>query len=222
MKYLLSSAAFIFGIVLVAMAQTTRETQEGLTPEAVVERLIEGNERFVQGQSLARDSESAREASAEGQYPKAFVLSCIDSRAPVEKIFDQGIGDLFVGRVAGNVVNEDQLGSMEFATQVAGTKVIFVLGHTQCGAIKGAQAEVEMGNLTQLVEKVQPAIEAVGRGEGEDSLLEQVTRKHILLTIEAIRENSEILAGLEEDGSLLIVGGLYDLASGEVSLLSNQ
>lgn len=202
----------------------TREQQAALTPEAVLAELMAGNRRFVANDLTQRNhSQQVREAYA-GQFPKAVILSCLDSRIPVEDVFDRGIGDIFVARVAGNFVNEDILGSMEFACHVAGAKLIMVIGHTHCGAVKAAIDDVQLGNITPMLAKIRPAIEQGRPFDGRKAsdnpaYVAHVCRENVRLAVEAIRERSEILRGMEADGSILVVGAYYDLSSGTVSLV---
>jgi carbonic anhydrase len=163
--------------------------------------------------------------AAKGQHPKAFILSCVDSRVPVEQVFDQGIGDLFVGRVAGNIESVEQLGSIEFATKVAGAKLVMVLGHEACGAVKGACDHVELGNLTALLDEIKPAVAAVP-GYSEDTrssknteFVEAVIAKNVELTVADLRKRSPVLADLEKEGKIILVGALYSLKDGKVTLL---
>jgi len=203
----------------------TQERQQELTPGAVLAELMEGNARFVAGKPTHPNITARIAASAEGQYPKAVILSCLDSRVPVELVFDRGIGDLFVGRVAGNIENVDLLGSMEFATKLAGAKLVMVLGHTECGAIKGACDGAELGNLTALLAKIRPAVDAVEgfskkeRTSANAKFVTKVTEQNVRQTVSDIRKDSPVLAGLEESGELKIVGAIYDLETGTVSLL---
>jgi carbonic anhydrase len=202
----------------------TRDQQSRLTPQAVLDELLAGNRRFIQDDLTQRNhSRRIREAYA-GQFPKAVILSCLDSRIPVEDVFDRGIGDIFVARVAGNFVNEDILGSMEFACHVAGAKVIMVLGHTHCGAVKAAIDDVRLGNITPMLAKIRPAIEQGRPFEGKKAsdnpaYVAHVCRENVRLAVEAVRERSDILRKLEVEGAIKIVGAYYDLGSGEVSLL---
>lgn len=204
----------------------TAEEQTALTPEQVIAELKEGNERFYTGKGTARDWLSqARITARKGQYPKAIVLSCLDSRVPVEIIFDKGKGDIFVGRVAGNFENVDMLGSFEFGTAVAGSKVIVVLGHTACGAVKGAMAGAELGNLTATLENIKPAIVDASNGselsaDNADDV-NRVVEANVIRTMNDITANSEVLAGLVEEGKLIIAGGVYDLATGEINWIEN-
>lgn len=206
-------------------AQTTRERQAELTPDAVLESLMAGNARFVEGKSSEPEITTRRAAVVQSQHPKAVILSCLDSRVPVELVFDMGIGDLFVGRVAGNVQDSDQLGSMEFATKLAGAKVVMVLGHSRCGAVVGAINKAELGHLTALLAKIRPAAEAVEgfepeeRTAGNPEFVQATIEENVRQTVAGIREQSPVLAGLEKSGDIKIVGGLYDLETGKVTLL---
>ena len=212
-----SEAAALRGVL-------TAEQQAALTPELVLEQLLAGNGRFVADDLTQRNhSQRVREAYA-GQFPKAVILSCLDSRIPVEDVFDLGIGDLFVARVAGNFVNEDILGSMEFGCHVAGAKLIMVIGHTHCGAVQAAIDDVQLGNITPMLAKIRPAIEQgrpfAGKATSENpAYVAHVCRENVRLAVAAIRERSEILAKMEADGAIKIVGAYYDLGSGEVSLV---
>jgi len=181
-----------------AHADLTREQRDKMTPDEIIQQMKAGNERFRSGKPQHRDLMSEARATAPGQYPAAIVFSCIDSRAPAELILDFGIGDIFSGRVAGNVADEDTLGSMEFACKVAGSKVVVVMGHTACGAIKGAIGNVQLGNLTALLAKIRPAVEATHYTAGERSaknygFVDAVARKNVSLTIANIREKSLVL-----------------------------
>ena len=202
----------------------TREEQAALTPQTVLDTLLAGNERFVRNDLTQRNhSQRIREAYA-GQFPKAVVLSCLDSRIPVEDVFDRGIGDIFVARVAGNFVNEDILGSMEFACHVAGAKLIMVIGHTNCGAVKAAIDDVKLGNITPMLAKIRPAIERGRPFDGRKAsdnpaYVAHVCRENVRLAVEAVRQRSEILRTMETKGEIKIVGAYYDLGSGTVSPL---
>lgn len=200
----------------------TAEEQAKLTPDMVIEILKQGNERFVANQLTTRDHNSQVRKSAKGQYPKAIVLSCVDSRIPVEDVFDLGIGDVFVARVAGNFVNPDILGSMEFATKVAGAKLVFVLGHEHCGAIKAAIDNVDLGNITGLVNRIKPAVAMSQNFSGEKSskntnYVQTVCENNVLNTINDIRKGSTILTDLEKSGAIKIIGGVYDMDTGKVT-----
>jgi carbonic anhydrase len=204
------------------MKAHTQETQASLTPSKALEILKEGNKRFIQNLQADRNLlEQVNDTSA-GQWPFAIILSCIDSRTSAELIFDQGLGDVFSVRIAGNIVNEDILGSMEFACKVAGSKLIVVLGHSKCGAVKGACDHVEMGNLTALLTKIRPAVEeAAAHSEGDHSsanpeFVEEVAAINVSRTVEAILERSAILKEMVEEGKIGIVGGMYEVATGKV------
>lgn len=202
----------------------TKEQQDRLTPAAVLAMLKEGNRRFVAGEVTIRNHRAQIRKAVLHQYPKAIILSCVDSRVPVEDVFDRGIGDLFVARVAGNFVNTDILGSMEFACRVSGAKLILVLGHEHCGAIKSAISNVKLGNITQMLTNLQPAVAASRHFEGEQTsdnpeFVHQVTEHNVRLNIERIRQDSPILREMEENGQLLICGAVYDMDNGEVVFL---
>jgi len=202
----------------------TKEQRDGMTPAQVIDELKKGNERFRAGKMAARDYLAEKRSSASGQYPAAVLLGCIDSRVPAEIVFDAGIGDVFNGRVAGNVVNDDMLGSMEFGCAAAGAKLVLVLGHTSCGAVKGAIDDVVLGNLTGLLARIKPAIPET-RFDGEKSsknaaYVDAVARTNVRLTLEDIRRRSPVLADLEKKGSIQITGAMYDLANGRVEFVS--
>ena len=202
----------------------TKETQDQMTPVLSLEVLKKGNKRFIANRKAPRDLMQQVAETSKGQYPFATVLSCIDSRVSSELIFDQGIGDLFSVRIAGNFVNEDILGSMEFACKLAGTKLVVVLGHTACGAVKGACDHARLGNLTALIKKIEPAVAAVKEPE-EASLrnssnldfVNDVAVKNVVMTIDQIRSESSVLAEMEKKGEIQIVGGMYNIDSGEVN-----
>ena len=201
----------------------TKDTQDKMTPQLAKNTLVEGNTRFVQGQQAGRDIMNQVKQTSTGQYPFATVLSCIDSRVSSELIFDQGIGDIFSVRIAGNFVNEDILGSMEFACKLAGTKLVVVLGHTACGAVKGACDHARLGNLTALINKIEPAVEAVTeptdesqRNSSNIDFVNEVAKKNVYMTIDNIRESSQVLKEMEDAGEIEIVGGMYDIKTGEV------
>ena len=202
----------------------TQEQQAKLTPQSVLAELMAGNRRFISNVLTERNhSKQVREAYA-GQFPKAVVLSCLDSRIPVEDVFDRGVGDIFVARVAGNFINEDILGSMEFACHVAGAKLIIVLGHTHCGAIQAAIDNVQVGNITPMLAKIRPALEAAQPFRGEKTsenpeYVAHICRENIRMAVRQIRKESTILKGLKDDGLIDIIGAYYDLGSGEVSLI---
>lgn len=203
-----------------------KDSQANTTPDAALQRLLDGNQRFLNGQQLERDLSQQVAATSTGQFPFAVVLSCIDSRVTPELLFDQGVGDIFTARIAGNFVNDDLLGSMEFGCKVAGSKLILVLGHTGCGAVRGACDSVELGNLTGMLKNIQPAVSAAGeqfseadRGSHNPDFLTAVTRTNVQLTTRAITERSEVLRAMVEGGEIRIVGAMYDIKTGQVSLL---
>jgi len=202
----------------------TKEAQANLTPEQIIENLKEGNQRYVENNLTPRDYSAQVAKTAEGQFPEAVIISCIDSRIPVEKVFDKGVGDVFVARVAGNFVNEDILGSTEFGTAVAGSKVIIVLGHERCGAVKSAIDDVQMGNITAMLSKIKPAIRETENFEGEkttanNEYVTEVVNNNVKLTIEEMRARSPIIAELERNGDIVIAGAFYDLDTGKVTFL---
>jgi carbonic anhydrase len=202
----------------------TKEQRDSMTPLQVIDELKKGNERFRARKMASRDYLAEKRSSAAGQYPAAVILGCVDSRVPAEIIFDVGIGDTFNGRVAGNVVNDDLLGSMEFACAVSGSKLVLVLGHTACGAIKGAIDDVVLGNLTGLLARIKPAIPAT-KFEGEKSsknpaYVDAVARTNIKIAIEDIRLRSPVLVDLEKKGTIQIAGAMYNLANGVVEFVS--
>ncbi len=200
------------------MRTQTKETQECLTCKDAHRILAEGNERFVRNLKVQRNLQEQVLATSHGQYPFAVVLSCIDSRVPAELVFDQGIGDIFSVRVAGNIVNVDVLGSMEYACKVAGSKIVVVLGHTKCGAVNAACNNVELGNITSLLSKVKPAVDFIRKNDEEmsDAAIEEVAIQNVKVSIDKIRQESPILADLEDAGQIEIVGALYDVSSGKV------
>ena len=202
----------------------TKETQSKMTPELSLQNLREGNKRFQENVRLSRNLVQQVRETASGQYPYATVLSCIDSRVSSELIFDQGMGDLFSIRIAGNFVNEDILGSMEFACKLAGTKLVVVLGHTACGAVKGACDHARLGNLTTLINKIEPAVAAVSEPADESlrnskniDFVNQVAEKNVMMTIENIRNQSPVLVEMEKNHEIKIIGGMYDISNGEVT-----
>jgi len=205
-------------------AALTKEERDKLTPDAVLAQLEQGNERFRSGKTQPHDYLAQKRATAGGQYPAAVILSCIDSRAPAEIILDARIGDMFVARIAGNVVNDDLLGSLEFACAAAGAKLVLVMGHTACGAIKGAIDGVELGHLTALLGKIRPAVAATeyagDRTSKNADFVDAVARTNVMRTVQDIRQRSGVLAGLEKDGKIRIAGSMYHLVGGRVELLS--
>ena len=204
------------------MKTLTKEMQAAITPVMALDLLKEGNKRFINNLKLHRNLLQQVNETSDSQHPFAIILSCIDSRTSVVLIFDQGLGDVFSVRIAGNIINEDILGSMEFGCKVAGAKIIVVLGHTQCGAIKGACDHVEMGNLTALLSKIQPAVYdektvIENRHSDNDEFVEKVSSINIKRTVHAVMERSPILKDMIESGTIAIVGGMHDISTGEVS-----
>ncbi len=204
------------------MKTLTKEIQAAITPSMAIDLLKEGNKRFVNNLKVNRNLLQQANETSDGQHPFAVILSCIDSRTSAELIFDQGLGDVFSVRIAGNIINEDILGSMEFGCKVAGAKIIIVLGHTKCGAVKGACDHVEMGNLTALLSKIQPAVYdentvKENRNSGNDEFVEKVATINVKRTVHAIMERSTILKEMIEAGQIGIVGGTHDIATGEVN-----
>ena len=200
---------------------STKESQAAMTPSQALAELRAGNARFVSSQPRVRQPAADVKATAPGQYPFAVVLSCLDSRQPIELVLDQGIGDIFSARVAGNVLNDDILGSMEFACKVSGAKLIAVIGHSNCGAIKGAADHVELGNLTGLLARVKPAIDQVPddgqpRNAKNYAFVAKVAEANVRLALQQIRERSPILREMLDQGKIGLVGGMYDLSTGEI------
>jgi carbonic anhydrase len=207
-----------------ALTQTS-ESQAKITPETAVKMLKEGNDRFMNGKLLKRNFHEQVRQTSGGQFPFAAIVSCIDSRIPTEVVFDQGIGDIFNARIAGNFVNEDILGSLEFACKLAGSKVILVMGHTSCGAVKGACDDAKLGNLTQMLAKIMPAVKAVETQEDEErssknlDFVNAVAVKNVVMTIDNIKSHSEVLNDMYQSGEIDIVGAIYDVKSGRVKFL---
>jgi carbonic anhydrase len=205
-------------------AALTKAQRDKLTPDEVIALMRDGNSRFRLGKESPHDYLAQQRASAKGQYPVAVILSCIDSRAPAETIMDLGIGDCFNARVAGNIANDDILGSMEFACKVAGAKIVLVMGHTSCGAVKGAIDNVQLGNLTGLLSRIRPAVSATEyRGERSAKnygFVDAVARKNVGLAMVDIRRRSAVLADLEGSDAIKIVGAMYNLETGVVEFLS--
>lgn len=202
----------------------TKEEQAKLTPDDVMNEFMEGNKRFQSGITTLRNHSEQARKSAPGQFPKAVVLSCLDSRVPVEDVFDQGLGDIFVGRVAGNFVNEDMLGSIEFGCKVAGAKLILVMGHQHCGAVKGAIDDVKLGNITTMLAKIKPAVAMTQTFSGDktsnnEDFVKEVAENNVRLTIKNIREKSPILKEMEDKGEIKIVGAFYRLTDGTLEIL---
>lgn len=199
----------------------SKEEQQALTPQLVLERMIKGNERFINNSLTARNHSAQVRNSIQGQYPKAVILSCLDSRVPVEDVFDKGIGDLFVARVAGNFANPEILGSMEYACNVAGAKLVVVLGHQHCGAVKASIDNVQIGNIAALTNGIRPAVEMASDYTGEkstksDPYVHYVSKKNVLYTVDFIRKNSPILKEMEDKGEIQIIGAMYQMATGKV------
>ena len=206
------------------MKAHTKETQTSISPEKAIQLLKEGNNRFIENKAINRNLLDQVKATSLGQFPFATILSCIDSRVSSELIFDQGIGDIFSARVAGNFVNEDILGSMEFACKLAGTKIVLVLGHTSCGAVKGACDDAKLGNLTALISKIKPAVEAVEepidkslRNSSNIDFVNTVAEKNVHMTIANIRTQSPVLKEMEDEEMIKIIGAMYDIKDGSVS-----
>lgn len=199
----------------------SQEEQQALTPEIVLTRLMEGNERFKNNSLTARNHSSQIRNSVKGQYPKAVILSCLDSRIPVEDVFDKGIGDLFVARVAGNFANPEILGSMEYACHIAGARTIIILGHQHCGAVKASIDNVQLGNIASLTNGIRPAVEMASdytgeKSSGNDPYVHYVSKKNVFNTVDFIRKNSPILKEMEEKGLINIVGAMYQMETGNV------
>jgi len=229
-NFLLASGAITLGALTgcsqtavsnpVRMTALTKERRDALSPDDLVRLAKEGNERFRKGEQQPRDFLAEQQTSAQGQHPAAVLLTCIDSRAPAEILLDLGIGDVFNSRVAGNIVNEDILGSMEFACELSGAKLVVVMGHTACGAIKGAISNAVLGNLTGLLAKIKPAVDAtIYEGERTASnydFVDAVARTNIEFAIRDIRTRSPVLLALEKAGKIKIVGAMYDINTGKV------
>ena len=200
------------------MRTQTKEIQDNLTPKCAHDILVQGNKRFAENLKAQRNLQDQVFETSKGQFPFAVILSCIDSRVPAELVFDQGIGDIFSVRVAGNVVNKDVLGSMEYACKVAGSKILVVMGHTKCGAVTAACKNVVLGNVTSLLEKIQPAVNMIRKNDDELSAeqIEEVSFENVNVSIDRIRKESPILAEMEENGEIEIVGASYDVNTGLV------
>lgn len=202
----------------------TKDKQNSMSPQEVFERLKDGNKRYVDGNMKNRDLLAQAKKTSSGQYPVAVILNCMDSRTPPELVFDQGVGDVFVTRVAGNVENKDIIGSMEYGTKVVGAKLIAVIGHTECGAIKGACEKVQLGNLTGLLDKIHPAMINADKQDKNTSCsnpqhIDQITRNNVLLVIENIKKQSPVIDKLVKEGKLGIVGGVQDIKTGKVDFI---
>ncbi len=199
----------------------TADTQKGISPDDALAILKAGNQRFLEKKMIPRNLNGQVEATGGGQAPFAAVVGCIDSRVPAEMVFDQGIGDIFNARIAGNFVNNDILGSLEFACKVAGSKLILVLGHTSCGAVKGACDGVELGNLTGMLENLKPALDSVDesgdRSAANPGFVQKVADANVKLTCQAIQDGSSVLKEMVDNGEIKVVGGMYDVKSGKVT-----
>ncbi|MCW5590068.1 MAG: carbonic anhydrase [Legionellales bacterium] len=228
-KYALYIFILIASVNLNALANViTVEQQQALTPQQVLTQLMNGNEKFVKDELDKKDHSLILKHNAQGQYPFAFIFNCVDSRSVPELLFDQVPGNIFVGRIAGNVVSNDVLGSMEFATQVAGAKLIVVMGHTQCGAVAGACNNVELGNLTGLLSKIKPAVTIVKDQEKNNfnckslSTIDAIAKQNVLEQMNYIVKNSEIIANLINEKKIILVGAMHDIKSGKVSFFDIQ
>lgn len=218
----LSACALGVSVVLAQAVTQTKQTQAAMTPDQVLQALKEGNQRFVSGNMVNRDLGDQVRQTSKGQYPIAAIVGCIDSRVPPEMVFDMGIGDMFAARVAGNYVETDILGSLEFATKVAGAKVVLVLGHTECGAVKGACDNVELGNLTHTLSNIMPAVYAVGdiagpRNSKNKDFVNKVARKNVEMNVDNLVQRSDVIRELVEAGDVKVVGAIYDVHTGKVT-----
>jgi carbonic anhydrase len=203
----------------------TKAMQEKMTPEDALEKLKAGNRRFLSGETIHHDRKNEVAQTSAGQYPYAVLLSCIDSRTSSEIIFDENLGDIFNARIAGNYANTDIIGSMEFACKVAGAKLVVVVGHSKCGAIKGACDKVELGNLTHVIQSITPAVDSIQNISGDrnsknEAFVKAVALKNVALTITKIRSSSPILREMENKGQIKIVGAMYDVTSGKVDFIN--
>lgn len=208
------------------MPTQTAESQSKITPTQALEMLKEGNQRFLNGTQRKRELNQQVIQTAQGQYPFASIVGCIDSRVPTSLIFDQGIGSIFSARVAGNIINDDILGSLEFACKLAGSKIVLVLGHTSCGAVKGACDQAELGNLTALLSKINPAVLNIKepqdpglRNSKNSEFVDAVALENVKLTVQNIRTYSNVLRNMEKEGAIKIVGAMYDVQTGKVSFI---
>lgn len=203
----------------------TQDSQAAVSPDAAIQLLKDGNQRFLSKSTLNRSFDKQIELTSGGQYPFAAVVSCIDSRIPTEIVFDQGIGDIFNARVAGNFVNQDILGSLEFACKLAGSKLIVIMGHTSCGAVKGACDHAELGNLTAMLDNISPALNEVKTAEGVDrsskniDFVNEVAVQNVHLTIARLKKDSPVLNEMIENDEIKVVGAMYDVTSGKVSFI---
>lgn len=215
------SLVFFFLFFSTSAFAITQEMQASLTPDQAINLLKSGNQRFQSGNVQHRDLISEAKATSQGQYPFAVILSCLDSRVPPEVIFDQGLGALFVARVAGNVINPDILGSMEFGTQLSGAKVIAVIGHTRCGAVRGSCQQAKLGNLTGLLEQIQPAIAATAKQTKKNcddwAFVDEAAKNNVRMIMKEIPEKSPVIKKLLADKKIKLIGGMQDLATGQVT-----
>jgi len=204
----------------------TKERQSNLTIDEIIQQFKDGNERFLKGTTIHNDlHKQVEQTGSQGQFPKAIVLSCIDSRAPAEVLFDKGIGDIFGTRVAGNYADEGVIGGIEYACKVAGAKVIIVLGHTDCGAVKSACDNVKLGNITYVMDEIKPAVDSVKgiageRNSANKDFVKEVTKKNVQLTMKKILEDSEILSGLAKEEKIKVIGAVYDVKTGKVEFIN--
>lgn len=204
----------------------TKAKQQSITPQQALQNLKDGNNRFVSGKPLIRNLSKQMQVTAKGQFPYAMILNCIDSRTSAELIFDEGLGDVFNARIAGNFINTDILGSMEFACKLAGAKLILIVGHSKCGAIKGACDNVQLGNLAHVIDEIRPALDSVKyiggeRNSNNDAYVHAVAEMNVKLAVNEIRKKSSILNEMEAKGEIMIVGAMYDLETGKVLFLPN-
>lgn len=207
------------------VAAMSKDAQQAMTPEQALQSLKDGNERFTNGKMLSRDLMAQVQATSSGQFPFAIVLGCIDSRVPPELVFDQGIGDIFSPRIAGNFANTDIIGSIEFATKLAGAKLIVVLGHTECGAVKGACDNARLGNLTHTLSNISPAVYSITNVKGDRSsknhqFVQAVADENVRLTVNTLTDRSTILSSLVANNQLKIVGAMHDVSTGKVAFFS--
>lgn len=221
LSFVIILSFFLSFLQVNAFSQFTQEQLKNITPDESLQLLKDGNQRFITSNKTERNRDAEVKNTSTGQYPYAVLLSCMDSRVAPETIFDQGIGDIFINRVAGNISNDDMLGGMEYGCAVVGSKLILVLGHTECGAVKGAIDGAELGNLTGLLHKIDPAVDATkydgDRTSKDSEFVELVTEENVRLTVEQIRKNSPVLKGMEDEGKIKIVGGMYNVSTGEVT-----
>lgn len=217
-----SSIVVVGDSMVIPSTILTREQQDKLTPDQVISELMKGNEEYVNDRLTIRNTSARIREASLGQYPKAVILSCLDSRVPVEDVFHEGIGDLFVARVAGNIINEDILGSMEYGCKVSGSKLVLVLGHEYCGAVKSAIDGVKLGNITALLSKIQPAVKHVADSlksmlsSKDAASVEMVCDENVRMAVAGIRRSSPILREMEQKGEIRIIGAVYDMRSGKV------